>query len=97
MPLAQLRKLAAKNHFDDICSVLKALDRKKELALLQDIKEKYPNLPDPLLSGNDLKQLGFSTGEKLGQLIEIIRKAQLNNEIHSQKDAINLLNQLKDK
>ena len=94
MPLSQLRRLAAKNHFEDICSLLKAFDRKKDLILLRTIKEKYPKLPDPLLSGDDLKQMGLPTGEKLGQIIEMIREAQLNNEIQSKQDAINFLKTL---
>ena len=97
MSLSQLRKLASNSCFEDICSLLKALDRKKDLNLLKDIKKMYPKLPDPLLSGDDLKNMGFSTGEALGQTLEIIRESQLNNEVQNKQDAINLLKTLKNK
>ena len=91
MPLTQLRNLVSNNCFEDICDLLKALDRKKDLNFLQDIKDMYPKLPDPLISGDDLKQMGFQTGERLGQVIDILREAQLNNEIQTKKDAIDFL------
>ena len=91
MPLSQLRKLVDNNCFEDICFLLKALNRKKDLGLLYNIKKTYPKLPESLLSGNDLKQMGFQTGEKMGQIIEIIREAQLNNKIQSKQAAIDFL------
>ena len=95
MPLSQLRTLVSNNFYEDICSLLEALNKKEDLDFLQNIKKTYPKLPDPLLSGNDLKQLGFQTGEKIGQVIEIIREAQLNNEIQNKQDAIGFLKKLK--
>lgn len=94
MSLSQLRKLTGDKCFEDICSLLKAFNRKEDLDLLYDIKKTYPKLPRSLLSGNDLKQMGFQTGEKLGQIIEIIREAQLNNEIQNKQAAIDFLKKL---
>ena len=95
MSLSQLRKLVESSRFEDICALLRALDRKKDLNLLQDTKKMYPKLPNPLLSGDDLKRMGFQTGEKLGQVIDMIREAQLNNEIQNKQDAIKFLKNLK--
>ena len=38
--------------------------------------------------------MGFQTGEKIGQIIEIIREAQLNNKIQNKQAAINFLKEL---
>ncbi len=91
MSLSQLRNLVSNEFFKDICALLKALNKKEDLDLLYKTKEIYPKLPDPLLSGNDLKQMGFQTGKKLGQIIEVLREAQLNNQIQSKQDAIDFL------
>ena len=91
MPLSQLRNLVSGEYFEDICALLKALNRKDDLDLLYKTKEVYPTLPDSLLSGNDLKQMGFQTGKKLGQVIEVLREAQLNNQIQNKQAAIDFL------
>ena len=42
MSLSQLRKLADDKCFEDICSLLKAFNRKKDLNLFYDIKKNIP-------------------------------------------------------
>ena len=39
----------------------------------------------PLLNGDDLKRMGISTGPQLGQLLDVLHKARLNNEVKTRK------------
>lgn len=43
--------------------------------------------PDPLLTGDDLAAMGMQPGPKLGTLLESVRRAQLNEQIETRKDA----------
>lgn len=44
--------------------------------------------PPPLITGEDLKQLGLSEGRQLGQVLRDIRNAQLNEELTTREDAL---------
>ena len=44
--------------------------------------------PPPLITGDDLRQLGWSPGPKFRQTLRKIRAAQLDGEISSRNDAI---------
>jgi hypothetical protein len=44
--------------------------------------------PPPLITGDDLRQLGWSPGPKFRQTLREIRAAQLDGEISSRNDAI---------
>jgi len=45
--------------------------------------------PPTLINGDDLmKQLGLSSGRKIGELLEIIREAQVNGEVASAEEAL---------
>ena len=50
--------------------------------------------PAPLLTGDDLRQLGVPAGPAYRNLLEAIRDAQLNRQITSREDAIALLQTL---
>jgi hypothetical protein len=43
--------------------------------------------PAPLITGDDLAAMGMQPGPKLGTLLESVRRAQLNEQIETRKDA----------
>jgi hypothetical protein len=47
--------------------------------------------PPPLVSGTDLIALGLAPGPQFAQLLERIRDAQLNGEIHTHDEALALV------
>lgn len=49
--------------------------------------------PDRLITGNDLKELGLDPGPEFGEILEKIRRAQLNEEITSRDEAMELTRQ----
>jgi putative nucleotidyltransferase with HDIG domain len=52
-------------------------------------------LPATMIDGNELMEaLGLSPGPNVGYLLEAIREAQINHEIHEPKEAINLARRL---
>ncbi len=55
------------------------------------IQEKYPEFPKPFLNGNDLKELGFKNGEKLGKTLKEIFDLQLLGQISSKAEAIDFI------
>ncbi|MGC8829768.1 MAG: CCA tRNA nucleotidyltransferase [Verrucomicrobiia bacterium] len=66
---------------------------------LKQKQQEYPEekaLPPPLITGEDLKKLGFSQGVKLGRVLKEIREKQLQDEITTPEQAIeyarNILN-----
>jgi len=46
--------------------------------------------PAPLLTGEDLKALGLGEGPRLGQALRLLYRAQLNEEIHTRREALDL-------
>lgn len=50
--------------------------------------------PNPLISGNDLIELGLSPGPRFRQILEHVRDAQLLGEIDSRSQAIELVGRL---
>jgi poly(A) polymerase len=57
----------------------------------RDQQEKNQTLnPAPLISGEDLKKLGFSAGPKMGAALRMVREAQLREEISSKEEALKL-------
>jgi poly(A) polymerase len=55
-------------------------------------QEKNQNLnPNPLISGDDLKNLGFTPGPQMGEALKKIREAQLREEISSKEEALKLI------
>ena len=91
LSLSHLRPLVTHSCFEDICCLLKGLQRKKDIDLLYQIKQKYPKLPALYLSGEDLINIGFSPGKKLGDLLKALKEGQLNNKIQSKEDAIKFI------
>lgn len=68
----------------------------KDLHLVEKTRTLYKNLdaegfsPEPLLTGDDLKKLGASEGKRLGRTLEKIYDAQLEMEITTREEALEL-------
>ena len=56
---------------------------------------KKPDLSQPLILGKDLLKAGFSPGPKIGEILSLVRNAQLIEEIHSPEEAVKLAKSLK--
>ncbi|MFO0917123.1 MAG: CCA tRNA nucleotidyltransferase [Planctomycetaceae bacterium] len=52
--------------------------------------------PPPLITGDDLIQLGMSPGPRFREWLDQIRDAQLNEELHTREDALALAQRLRD-
>lgn len=50
--------------------------------------------PQPLISGDDLIQLGYKPGKLFKQMLDAVRDAQLNNEISTYDEAVALIAQI---
>lgn len=53
--------------------------------------------PPPLVTGNDLIQIGLTPGPPFKDLLETIRDAQLNGDVATRDDALRLAAQLRDR
>jgi len=92
IPLLVLLSLADKEASRGILSV--QLDEVVEdhcLRLLKWFKEKEVVHPLPLINGHDVMALGFSTGPKIGEILNFIRGKQVEGEIRTREEALKLL------
>jgi poly(A) polymerase len=92
IPLLVLLTLADKEASRGILSV--QLDEVVEdhcLRILKWFKEKEIVHPPPLLNGHDVMALGFSTGPKIGEILNFIRVKQVEGEIKTREEALKLL------
>lgn len=53
-----------------------------------------PLIPAPLVRGDDLLRMGMAPGPRIGELLHAIQTAQLEGEIKTQSQAIELLKTL---
>ena len=53
-----------------------------------------PLIPPPLIRGDDLIALGLKPGPRMGQLLEAIQTAQLEGEVRTREEALELLKAL---
>ncbi|MCF7791611.1 MAG: CCA tRNA nucleotidyltransferase [Victivallales bacterium] len=53
-----------------------------------------PEMPKPLLNGNDLKAIGFKTGPLIGKILSDIEEKQLSGEINSKSAALNYIKKI---
>lgn len=59
------------------------------------IKQKCNNkLPDPLINGHDLLDIGFIKGPIIGKILDIVRENQLDNILKTKEEAINFVKKL---
>jgi tRNA nucleotidyltransferase/poly(A) polymerase len=92
IPLLVLHTLADKEASRGILSV--QLDEVVEdhcLHILKWFKEKEVVHPLPLLNGHDVMALGYSTGPKVGEILNFIRGKQVEGEIRTREEALKLL------
>jgi tRNA nucleotidyltransferase/poly(A) polymerase len=92
IPLLVLHTLADKEASRGILSV--QLDEVVEdhcLRILKWFKEKEVVHPLPLLNGHDVMALGYSTGPKVGEILNFIRGKQVEGEIKTREEALKLL------
>ena len=91
-PLLVLLTLADKEASRGILSV--QIDEVVEghcLRILQLFKEKEIIHPSPLITGHDVMALGYSSGPKVGQILNFIREKQIEGEIKTREEALQLL------
>jgi poly(A) polymerase len=91
-PLLVLLTLADKEASRGILSI--QLDEVVEdhcLRLLKWFKEKEVVHPLPLINGHDVMALGYSTGPKVGEILNFIRGKQVEGEIKTKEEALKLL------
>ncbi len=103
-PLAKLKRALAQPFHQDQLRLLK-------VKLLVEEADLHPILfceeflartppdtvnPPPLISGDDLIQLGMSPGPKFRELLEQVRDAQLNEELRTKDEALALAEKLRD-
>ena len=49
--------------------------------------------PAPLITGDDLRQIGMKPGPRFRRILEVVRDAQLNGEIQTRQQALELAEQ----
>lgn len=103
LSLARLKRIFAHSQREELISLM----RVKLLALGKDLQpamfcSEYLSRtspsdisPVPLLTGDDLKNLGFSPGPNFKTLLDTVRDAQLNGEISTRNGAIELAMKMK--
>lgn len=64
----------------------------KRLKQLEKLKKKTKDLPKPLVNGHDLiNTFHLESGPKIGQLLEILREAQLQGKIKTKKEGLKFI------
>ena len=61
------------------------------LRIIELFKEKGIVHPPPLISGHDVMTLGYPSGPKVGQILNFIREKQVEGEIKTRQDALEIL------
>jgi len=62
--------------------------------MMGDYWERQPERvkPPPLIDGHDLlREFGLCPGPQIGELLEVVREAQVSEEVHSRQDALRLV------
>ncbi len=61
------------------------------LRILELFKEKEIVHPPPLITGHDVMALGYSSGPRVGQILDFIRRRQVEGEIKNREEALRIL------
>jgi putative nucleotidyltransferase with HDIG domain len=91
-PLLVLLTLADKEASRGILSI--QIDEVVEnhcLRILELFKEKEIVHPPPLITGHDVMALGYSCGPRVGQILDFIRRRQVEGEIKNREEALKIL------
>lgn len=102
MPLARLKRLLSHRGRDELLHLARVallaadLDLHPVLFCEEFLARTTPEElnPPPLLTGNDLIQLGLRPGPRFKQLLDAVRDAQLNLEITTHDEAVALVRRL---
>ncbi|MEW4487537.1 CCA tRNA nucleotidyltransferase [Thalassoglobus sp. JC818] len=103
MDLAKLKRLAQSPFFADWLKIAQAevsvtrkhLDEWNQLEGFLDQTSAEEINPPELIDGQDLIQVGLSPGPKFRELLTAVRDAQLNNQISTTEEAIDLVKRLR--
>jgi poly(A) polymerase len=91
-PLLVLLSLADKEASRGILSVQNdEVVEKHCLRILKLFREKDIVHPPPLITGNDVMALGYSSGPRVGQILSFIRQKQVEGEIKNREEALEIL------
>ena len=69
----------------------------KDLSLYEFVREKLESTPDaeirpvPLISGNDLIQIGWKPGPQFRTILQAVEDAQLEGTLHTREEAISFV------
>ena len=93
--LAQLKRTLSHPYREELISLLRAkslataADRHPMLFCAEFLAKTTPSQmdPPPLFNGDDLKRMGLNPSPEFKRLLEVIRDAQLNNEISTPEEA----------
>ncbi len=99
LPLCRLKRLLAQRLTVDLLKLMRVERITKDLDLgpvifceeyLRNTPPEELN-PPPLITGKDLIDLGLEPGPEFKDLLETVRDAQLNGEIHTHEEALALV------
>jgi putative nucleotidyltransferase with HDIG domain len=91
-PLLVLLTLADKEASRGILSIqIDEVVEKHCLRILELFKEKEIVHPPPLITGHDVMALGYSAGPRVGQILDFIRRRQVEGEIKTREEALRIL------
>jgi poly(A) polymerase len=91
-PLLVILTLADKEASRGILSIqIDDLVEDHSLRILELFKEKGIVHPPPLISGHDVMALGYPSGPKVGQILNFIHEKQVDGEIKTRNDALEIL------
>jgi poly(A) polymerase len=91
-PLLVVLSLADKEASRGILSIqIDEVVESHSLRILDLFKEKEIVHPPPLITGHDVMALGYSSGPKVGQILNFIREKQVEGEIKAREEALEIL------
>ena len=91
LPIFQLKRLLASPGAAELIDLHRARGYESEADGLLDYLRTLPDgpiNPPPLLSGNDLKELGLTPGPHFAELLDRVRDGQLGNDIQTREQAL---------
>ena len=103
LELADVKQLMSADAWDDLLLLLeadlRAIDESLDSleALRRRAKSVAPDniAPPPLLTGNDLLAMGVEPGPVFGHIIDVVYRAQRNEEIATKEDALDLARRMR--
>jgi poly(A) polymerase len=96
MPLAQFKRLIAHSRFDDLLALYKAVHSTLGQSIdgIDSARRRLATIPEdeiappPLVTGDDLIELGLEPGPLFGKILDQLYDAQLNNELTERSAAL---------